>query len=420
MTSDCCFQKGLMTFAQAKEKLLEHASSITKTSNVLISKALNSTLAEKICSPINVPGFDNSAMDGYAVRLNDVLRDNKAVLVGKSFAGAPYEGDIGQGECVRIMTGAMVPKGADCVIKQEDTSQQGIAKINEMIFFNKIPSTPVNIRAAGDDIKVNQTILEPGRKLTAADIGLLSSLGVREIEIFDSIKIAVFSSGDELIDSNEALEAGKIYDSNRHTTISILKQCGFQVTDLGILPDAPDVISNALNNASKKVDVIITSGGVSVGEADYIKSIVEQLGNISLWKVAMKPGKPFAFGNIGDCHFIGLPGNPVSSMVTLMQLGLPFLRKLQGQLAKDPGYYYARLTRKIQKSRGRYEFQRAYISLNDTFRWEASPIRNQSSGVLSSMSQANGFIVLEPEAECVEVGELVKVQRFNDLLFVES
>lgn len=415
MSLDCCYQPELMSFEKAREQLLEAAQRRSKVIHSALSEVAGLTLASEVSSPVNVPAFDNSAMDGYAVLLEDLKQSKQLKLVGKSFAGTPYDKKVNPGECVRIMTGAVVPDGANCVIKQEDTSEQGVAQINDTIQFNAIPEQPINIRKAGDDIISGEVLFETGRRLKSSDIGLLASLGLTEVKVFAPLKIAVFSSGDELVLPGTPLEFGQIYDSNRFTTSALLIQNGFEVLDLGILPDNPQIIEEALSKASEEADVIITSGGVSVGEADYLKSIVERLGELSLWKIAMKPGKPFAYGKINHCHFIGLPGNPVSSLVTLMQLGLPFLRKLQGQAVVSPQCFNAKLTHAVRKSPGRMDFQRAVISPNANCEWQATPLAKQNSGVLSSMSQANGFILLAAESGPVDAGESVPVQLFRDL-----
>ncbi|NVJ61654.1 MAG: molybdopterin molybdotransferase MoeA [Gammaproteobacteria bacterium] len=420
LQSDPCSTPDLIPFEQALALLLSSATRELNVVSVPLWQALARVTSLAYRSPVDVPNFDNSAMDGFALHVDDIATITPAKsfeLIGRSMAGKPFNGQCKQGQCVRIMTGAVIPDECNAVVMQEKATTKSPYELGTQISFdiNEVTAGQ-NIRPKGNDIRQGELLFEAGHRLKSADLGLLASLGLHEIKVFAPLKIAVFSSGDELVLPGTPLTEGKIYDSNRITTIALLSELGFEVIDLGILPDDPDVIAKALQAASLKADVIITSGGVSVGEADYLKETVERLGKLSLWKIAMKPGKPFAFGNIDNCYFLGLPGNPVSSMVTLMQLGLPFLRKLQGQTLSSPKTFSATLHQKIRKSPGRKDFQRAIIQLDNEGEWLAEPLVNQNSGVLSSMSRANGFILLPADSESMDKGAKVKVQLFSDLI----
>ncbi len=405
-----------MSFEAAQSTLLNKVETATKIERITINDALDRVLAEDIVSPIDVPGYDNSAMDGYALRAEDLTTRTTLKLVGKSFAGAPYENQLHSGECVRIMTGAQIPSGANCVVMQENTSQQGVAQTGEEVEFHIKPTKGSNIRHTGEDIHQSQVILNQGHKVCVADIGLLASLGLAEIPVFAKLKVAVFSTGDEIKQPGEDLQAGQIYDSNRFTSIALLSRLNCEVKDLGVLPDQKAQIKSALTKADEWADVVITSGGVSVGEADYIKPLVSELGKLELWKIAIKPGKPFAYGKLPNSHFIGLPGNPVSALVTLYQLAVPMLKKMQG-IPFKPSIQFKAITQcPIKKKAGRKDFQRGVAKVDQNGQWNVATTGAQGSGILSSMSRANCFIVLEAEQETVNQGEQVTIELFNHLL----
>ncbi len=326
----CCDAKGLMPIEDALNKMQTDVANVCEVISLPLSKALGYALAEDIHSPLNVPSFNNSAMDGYAVNQVDLAgcsEQNPITLtqVGKSFAGQPYQGTVKPGECIRIMTGAVMPGCVDTVIMQERTTA-----VDGSITFTSTPTLADNVRLAGEDLTKGQVVLTKGHKLTARDIPLIASLGIAEIQLFRKLKVAVISSGDELKNLGEPLSEGDIYDSNRYSIIALLTRLGVEVIDFGIIKDDLALIREAVKSADQQADVVITSGGVSVGEADFIKDVLTELGTIGFWKLAIKPGKPFAFGKLSNSVFFGLPGNPVSAMVTLHQLAVPTMATMSG------------------------------------------------------------------------------------------
>ncbi|WP_305813770.1 molybdopterin molybdotransferase MoeA [Photobacterium leiognathi] len=409
----CCDVPGLMPVETAINNILEQVSPLTKTSTVALADAMGLVLAQDILSPINVPPFANSAMDGYALRAEDLTSTDTLVLAGKSFAGIPFEGECQAGQCIRIMTGAEMPAGTDTVIMQEETAVDG-----DNITFNIKPKANDNVRPIGDDVSLGETVLVTGTRLTAREMPLLASLGIAYVEAFHRPKVALFSTGDELRPVGETLEAGQIYDSNRYGIRALLEKFGCEVLDLGIIPDCPEKLRDAFLKGSTEADVLITSGGVSVGEADYTKDILDQEGQISFWKIAMKPGKPFAFGKINNAWFCGLPGNPVSAMLTLYQLVQPMLAKLAGNSQYQPPVRVkAKATTLFKKRPGRTDFQRGIYSINAEGQFEVATTGNQGSGAFSSMHLANCFVVLEQERGRVQAGEDVTIEIFNHTLY---
>ncbi|MCO7225632.1 gephyrin-like molybdotransferase Glp [Pleionea sp. CnH1-48] len=411
---DCDVQSGLMPFDQALASLLSKVETISETEDVPLCDALAQVNFQTIVSPINVPSFDHSAMDGYALRCADLEKQSHLTQVGHAYAGKPFDKKLEPGQCVRIMTGAIIPDGADTVVMQENTHKS--RELDSSIEFLNQPALGENIRRAGNDFKAGSIILHPGQRLSVADVGLLASLGLSSVVIHRRLKVAVFSTGDELKAPGESLALGEIYDSNRFTTLSLLKKLAIETLDMGILPDDQQEITKALLRASEWADVIITSGGVSVGDADYIKQVLQEHGSLELWKIAMKPGKPFAYGQIGGAHFIGLPGNPVSALVTLHQLAVPMLRKFQGEAYEPEQMLPATTLSDIKKRPGRRDFQRGMMFYDATGELVVRSVGNQNSGVLSSMAKANCFIVLPAAQASLSSGEKVMVQPFSDLL----
>ncbi len=412
----CCDAKGLMPLEQALTKMQESLSNVCEAVRLPLSQALGFALAEDIKSPLNVPPFNNSAMDGYAVNQSDLINcspDNPVCLklVGKSFAGAPYSGELPAGCCIRIMTGAVMPACVDSVVMQERTTAAG-----ELITFTQVPKLGDNVRLAGEDLKQGQVVLTKGHKLTPRDIPLIASLGLAEIQVFRKLKVAVISSGDELKSLGETLSEGDIYDSNRYSIIALLSRLNVEVIDFGIIKDDLSLIREAVQSADQQADVVITSGGVSVGEADFIKDVLTELGSIGFWKLAIKPGKPFAFGKLPNSVFFGLPGNPVSAMVTLYQLAVPAMAAMSGLKAKAPIRFNALAAQRLKKAAGRTDFQRATYSVDDKGQLVVNSTGSQGSGVFSSMSQSNCFIVLEQDRGNVEAGETVTIEPYTALM----
>lgn len=402
---------GLIPLETALEKMLSRISAVSETQTLALLQAAGRITAAPVISPIDVPGFDNSAMDGYAVRMADIASGVRLPVAGKAFAGQPFSGVWPQGTCIRIMTGAPVPVGTDAVIMQEDAdvSDDGIG-------FTAPIRAGQNIRRRGEDIIEGTAIIESGRKLSAAELAMIASLGIKEVQVYRPIKAAVFSTGDELRLPGESLADGQIYDTNRLAVHLMLSQLGCEVIDLGIIPDNEDALRAAFHQADLQADVVISSGGVSVGEADYTKQILEELGEVGFWKLAIKPGKPFAFGRLSNSWFCGLPGNPVSAAVTFYQLVQPLLARLSGQKGLAlPARLRVRTAEKLKKTPGRLDFQRGILKTGTNGELEVHSTGHQGSHIFSSFSQANCFVVLERERGQVEAGEWVDVEPFNAL-----
>lgn len=413
---DCCATQGLIPVETALDTLLSQVTPISLAKTLPLSDAIGFVLAEDICSPINVPPFANSAMDGYAVRLSDLALSLTLPVTGKSFAGIPFEGEWQEQSTIRIMTGAKIPVGCDAVIMQELTSDSDGNITFDVTLSDIKPQT--NIRPIGDDVSQGQTVLEKGHRLTPRDIPLIASLGINDIPVVHKPKVAFFSTGDELTPLGQPLEDGQIYDSNRYGIKVLIERFGCEAIDLGIIPDCPQTLRDVFLKADKEADVVVTSGGVSVGEADYTKDILDELGQIGFWKLAIKPGKPFAFGQLPDSYFCGLPGNPVSAMLTMYVLVQPMLAKLAGHSKWEaPKAIPAVATTVFKKRPGRTDYQRGIYSINDKGQFEVATTGNQGSGAFSSMSIANCFVVLERERDRVSVGETVNIELFNASLY---
>ena len=352
-------------------------------------------------------------MDGYAIRHADLVSigETRLRIVGTALAGHVFSGKIGGGECVRIMTGAVVPDAADTIVMQEDVMLSG-----DSILVPAGQQIDQNIRRAGEDLKAGRPALHEGKLLRPAEIGLLASIGIAEVWVRRRIRVALFSTGDELQPIGSPLHAGEIYDSNRYTLWSMLTRLGCDVLDMGVVPDDPELIEAALRTAAANADAIITSGGVSVGDADYVEKLMAQLGHVAFWKIAMKPGRPMAFGRILGAWLFGLPGNPVAVMVTFYQFVRQALLQLSGIKPLEPvPTFPARCAERIRKGKGRTEYQRGILFFA-AGEWQVRPTSSQSSGVLRSMTEANCFIVLESERGNVEEGEIVMVQPMDGLV----
>lgn len=403
----------MLSIEQALEQMLNQLPFPKNKEMLNLSQASQRVCAENIISPINVPSFDNSAMDGYAVRLIDLAQSNTLEIAGKSFAGTPFKGYWKKQSAVKIMTGAMIPEGADAVIMQENV------QVNEdgTITVQEIPKYGQNIRRIGEDVKKGDVVLKIGEKLTALSLPLLASLGIIEVPVFPRLKIAILSTGDELIPVGEPLPTGKIYDTNRFCIKLLLEKLPCEVLDFGILPDDKNEFERAFLEAQTQADLIITSGGVSVGEADFTKEILEKLGSVNFWKIAMKPGKPFAFGKLEKTWFCGLPGNPVSALVTFYQLVQPAIAKLCGcNEWQRPQSLKAIAKKNLKKAIGRKDFQRGFYRLNEQGQLEVEAIGFQGSHLFSAFIESNCFIVLEAERGNVNAGEIVTIEPFNHLL----
>ena len=394
----------------ARARILNTVTPIQFQERVPLKAALGRVLAESLCSPINVPSFTNSAMDGYA--LADPGMQRRLRVAGEVFAGKPFQGVLAADECVRIMTGAPVPPGCDRIIMQEQAKRNG-----QWIEFADPPCAGDHLRRPGEDLKTGETVLTAGKRLRAADLGVLGSIGLSEVAVIRKPRVIFFSTGDELRSAGQVLELGQIYDSNRVLLHAMLLELGIDAHDGGVIPDDPAAIQAAFTSAAQSADAIISSGGVSVGDADYVKRILEQEGEIHFWRVLMKPGKPLAVGRFGKAYFFGLPGNPVSVMATFYQFVQPALLRLMG-VRETTGQLIvpARLQTDLRKTPGRYEFQRGSLSRATDGTLEVSSTGGQGSHVLSSMSRADCFILLTPELGDLTQGSWVQVQPFYGLV----
>ena len=405
-----------MPVDRARALIRDHLAPIRAVERVHIRRSLGRVLAEDIVSPIDVPGHDNSAMDGWAVRFADLAANAPTTLVriGESFAGRPYAGGVGAGQAVRIFTGAVMPAGADSVVMQERASESG-GRVT--IEAGAVARAGQNRRFAGEDLKRGAVVFRRGQPMRPAEIGMLASLGVNEVGVHRRLRVAYFSTGDELVSIGKPLAAGQIYDSNRYTIGAMLARMDCEAIDMGVVVDEPAALERAFADAAANADVVITSGGVSVGEADFVKTLLDRLGEVVFWKIAMKPGRPLAYGRIGGAHFFGLPGNPVSVIVTFYQFVRDALLILQGRSDVEPvPTFAATLAAPLKKAPGRTEFQRGVLARGADGRWTVRTTGDQGSGILSSMSQANCFIVLPTDTGNLDAGAEVQVQPLEGLI----
>lgn len=402
------YDPNAMSVTQARQFIKQFLSPVREAEALPICESLGRVLATDIVSPSNVPNHNNSAMDGFAFKFSANLKTLK--IIGTALAGQPFMGNLNAGECVKIMTGAVIPAGADTVVMQER-----IAIKSDRITLLEETKQGANVRLAGEDLRIGQTVLTKGHIMKPADLGLAASLGIAEVPVYRKLKVAFFSTGDELVGVGKPLQEGQIHDSNRYTLYGMLTRLGAQISDLGNVPDDSAQLEAALLQAAQNNDVVITSGGVSVGEADYMKALLAKHGQVLFWKMNMKPGRPLAYGKIASAHYFGLPGNPVATMVTFYQFVREALLMLQGATPKPFPMLMVECTEPIKKATGRTEFQRGVL-YDDAGIWKVKPTGNQGSGILSSMSAANCFIVLDEATGNCAAGELVKVQVLEGLV----
>jgi len=409
--SDCCSAPGLMPFESALENMLSKITPVTEVLTLPITQALNYVLAQDVASPLNVPNHDNSAMDGYAFAIASLQQNKTLTMVGRSMAGAPFQGECKLGECIRIMTGAKMPACCDSVEMQENVQVDLIS-----ITFLKDKALGSHVRNAGEDIQLGQHVFNQGHKLSAVDIGILASLGISDVKVYRKVKVALIATGDELKLPGQALTSGDIYESNSFVLRGMLEKLHIDVLDFGIIEDDFDSIKAAFVSADNQADAVISSGGVSVGDADYTKTVLDDLGEIGFWKIAMKPGKPFAFGTLPNSVFFGLPGNPVSALVTFHQLAIVALTKMQNAQVLKRTNLQVKCISELKKSSGRMDFQRGVLSVNEQGENVVESTGSQGSGILSSLARANCFIVLPSEQGTVKAGEMVTVQLFDQFI----
>lgn len=403
-----------MPVDKAREVIARFLSPVSATERVHVRAALGRVLAADVISPLDVPAHDNSAMDGYAVRFADLAPEGEVTLAvtGTAFAGAPYGSAVNPGEAVRIMTGGVMPQGADTIVMQEHVKAHG-----QRVTIGAGHRKGQNLRCAGEDLKAGAVALARGQRMRPAEIGLVASLGIPEVDVYRRLRVAFFSTGDELVSVGTVLREGQIYDSNRYTIYGMLERLGCEALDMGVVPDDPQRLEDAFAQATAAADVVITSGGVSVGEADFVKELLNKLGEVVFWKIAMKPGRPLAYGRVGQAHFFGLPGNPVSVMVTFYEFVRDALLKLSGQDPVDPApTFKVPCTSALKKAPGRTEFQRGVLSRNNEGQWSVRVTGEQGSGILRSMSEANCFIILPTDQGNVAPGSLVEVQIMDGVV----
>lgn len=376
-----------------------------------IKAAVGRVLAQPVIASLNVPPCNNSAMDGYALKSSDGQAGNTLQVVGSVFAGDSEQPAVLAGQCVRIMTGAPIPTDCDAVIIQENVSRE-----DNKITLQTNTAPQANIRLTGSDITQGDQLFTAGHRLTATDTMLLSSLGLATVDVYRKLTIGLLATGDELVEAGNPLAVGQIYESNRTGVTALLQNWQVHIKNLGIVADKPETLKQVLQTAQQDCDVIISSGGVSVGDADFVKPVLDELGEIGFWKVAIKPGKPFAFGRLGNAVFCGLPGNPVSACVTTEQLVVPVIRHLQGETGLANGHRLtlkAQLIGDIRRRAGRLDFQRAVFSQNEAGTLMVTPLAKQSSGVMTSFSQANCYMLIPAEADELKSGDWVDIQPFS-------
>ncbi len=413
------YDPNALPVAQAQDFIARLLPKLQAVESLALRSALGRVLARDIVSPIDVPSHDNSAMDGFALRAADLKADADTLigLAGTAFAGAQFGGPALPGQGVRIMTGALMPLGLDTVVPQEFTRSEADGRI-------RIPAGVVQVgdnrRLRGEDLARGEVALLAGRILTPADLGLLASLGQAEVPVYRRLRVAFFSTGDELRSIGEPLAAGCVYDSNRYTIWGMLSRLGVELIDLGVVRDDPAALETAFTLAAQSADAVITSGGVSVGEADHTKRIMAQLGEVLFWKIAMRPGRPMAIGRIGspgrEAILFGLPGNPVAVMVTFYAFVRQALLAMSGATPQPMPLLRAVSEAALRKKPGRTEYQRGIVSQAADGRWQVRITGAQGSGILRSMSQANGMVVLHHAQASVAAGDLVDVIPFDGLV----
>jgi molybdopterin molybdotransferase len=407
------FDPAPLTVEEARRRIEADIVPVAEREEVALRDSLGRVLAEDVLSSIDVPAHVNSAVDGYAVRGADLPAEGTASfhLVGTAWAGRPSGDVLGPGQCIRIMTGAKMPEGADTVVMQEQ-----VERLGDVVRIGAGHEAGENVRMAGEDLAAGELAAAAGCRVTPALLGLIASLGIARVPVTRRLCVAVFSTGDELRSIGEPLREGEIYESNRYTLFGMLARLGVVQIDLGVVPDTPAALREAFKQAADRADVIITTGGVSVGEADFVKEVPAELGQVTFGKIAIKPGRPLAFGRVHRSLFFGLPGNPVAVMVTFYQFVQPALRRMMGETHTRSYRFEARCLSRLKKKPGRTEFQRGILALDAEGRMTVTRTGAQGSGILSSMSAADCFIVLPADSGNVEPGNTVWVEPFEGII----
>ncbi len=386
-----------------------------ESQDVYLFDALGRVLAQDVISPISVPAHNNSAMDGFAFDAAQLKADQPLTLrvVGTALAGKAWQGKVNAGECLKIMTGAILPDGLDTVVPQEFCHIDNAHDVTTITIPPNILKAGDNRRLLGEDLMQGEPALKAGQHLTPAALGLIASLGLPDVRVHRRLRVAYFSTGDEVLSLGEAPREGAVYDSNRYTVFGLLTRLGCEVIDMGVVRDDPALLEAAFAKAAQTANAIITSGGVSVGEADFTKAMMKKLGDVAFWKIAMRPGRPMAVGRIGKSVLFGLPGNPVAVMVTFLAFVRPALLRMMGSTAQAAPLLRAKCLEPLRKKAGRTEYQRGFVSSAPDGTLQVRTTGNQGSGVLSSMVQGNGLIVLHHAQGNVAVGDEVDVLMFE-------
>ena len=389
--------------------------SVDESQDVFLFDALGRVLAQDVISPISVPAHNNSAMDGFAFDASQLQADQPLTLrvVGTALAGKAWQGKVNAGECLKIMTGAILPDGLDTVVPQELCQVHSTHDVSTVTLPAHLLKAGDNRRLAGEDLMQGQPALQAGQHLTPAALGLVASLGLADVRVHRRLRVAYFSTGDEVLSLGDAPREGAVFDSNRYTVFGLLTRLGCEVIDMGVVRDDPVLLEAAFAKAAQEADAIITSGGVSVGEADFTKTMMKKLGDVAFWKIAMRPGRPMAVGRIGKSVLFGLPGNPVAVMVTFLAFVRPALLRMMGSTAASVPLLRAKCLEPLRKKAGRTEYQRGWVSNAADGTLQVRTTGNQGSGVLSSMVQGNGLIVLHHAQGNVAVGDEVDVMMFD-------
>ncbi len=401
-------QGGLLPLETALARILAAIAPLDADEWLDLGLAVGRILAEDIPAPTDLPAFANAAMDGYAVVTTGLALETPLILVGRALAGKPFDGTLRPGQCVRIFTGAPVPEGADAVVMQETVRRE-----RNRVYLCHLPQPGENIRPAGGDVRKGERILRRGERLAAAHLGLLAALGIPTIRVFQRPRVAYFSSGDELTPLGTSLAPGRIYDSNRYSLRGLLHSLPVSPVDLGRQPDDLGRLADCLAQAGEQFDVVISTGGASVGEADLLRRALAQVGDLQLWRIAVKPGKPLIFGRIRRAWYFGLPGNPVSVHVTFDQIVRPALWRLAGGRPFRPLRLQIPCRNRLRKAPGRLEFQRGRLVRDPDGRWQVEGLAGQGSHQLAALAQADCYIVLPAESTGAEPGDVVEVEPFG-------
>ncbi|MEC9206008.1 MAG: gephyrin-like molybdotransferase Glp [Pseudomonadota bacterium] len=404
------FDRSALSFEQALSKIVSTVHCSKKLEIVSLKDSVGRIVAENIISKINIPSFKNSAMDGYAINTKTLSNKKNIKLkeVGSSFAGKPYLKDLKSNETVKVMTGAVLPKNADAVIMKEMTNVS-----SGFISLPKNFTAGQNVRYVGEDVKKNSVIISRGKTLNYVDLGLIASVGIQKVKVIKKPTISFFSTGDELVSVGKKLKIGQIYDSNRYLLHGLLSELPVKIKDLGVVRDDKKQLEKKFLSSGRNSNFIITTGGVSVGDADFVREVLEKVGKINFWKISIKPGRPLAFGKIKNSYFFGLPGNPVSTVVTFQLFVIPAIEKMLNKIVKNSLYINAKVKCNISKKKGRLEFQRAkLIKSKGTYFVQTTGL--QGSNILSSLASANCYIRLPSNISKINKGDIVEVLPFSN------